>query len=82
MLSQKNKILFLEEYLNEKNDNYADVIKNEINFILFDLGNYNFDFLEKAETKNDIRQKIDFIVSKIILHEHEDGFNSILEKYV
>ncbi len=82
MLNQKQKIEYLELYLSHKNDNYGDTVKEDIYFYYFDLGNFNFNFLRKLETKNEIETKIEFLVSKVILNEHQDSFNSIIEEYM
>lgn len=35
----------------------------------------------KNEIYEDMNIKVDFLVSKIIMHEHHDSLNSIIEKY-
>ena len=82
MLNQKQKIEYLELYLSHKNDNYGDTIKDDIYSYFFDLEKSDFKFLVKLETKNEIETKIEFLVSKVILNEHQDGFNSIIEEYM
>lgn len=82
MLSQNQKIEYLKHYLSLKNGNYGDTIKTDIYFELFDLQNFSFDFLIKLKTKKEIENKIEFIVSKLILNEHQDGFKNILHEYL
>jgi len=78
MLTISEKINHFELYLSQKNNNYGDTIKEDLSIQFFDFDNFNFDFLKKLKTKKEIENKIEFIVSKIILHEHEDGINSII----
>ena len=82
MLSLNQKSEHLEFYLNQKNNNYADLIKEEIVFLFFDSAKYDLSFLKNLHTKADIEKRIDFIVSKSILHEHEDGIQQIIEEYL
>ncbi len=83
MLDIKNKISYFKEYLSVKNNNYGDEMKAEIYFNLFELGNESdFMFLEKLNTKKEIEYKIEILVSKMILHEHEDSLNNIIVNYI
>ena len=83
MLDIKNKISYFKEYLNVKNSNYGDEMKEEIYNNLFELGNdTDFVFLEKLNTKKEIDDKIEILVSKMILHEHEDSLNNIIVNYI
>lgn len=38
-------------------------------------------FLEKLTTKKEIEEKLEFVVSKIIMHEHEDGLENLIHEY-
>ena len=82
MLSPNQKLEHLEFYLKQKNGSYADVIKEEITFLFFDTQNYELTFLNNLYTTADIEKKIEFIVSKIILHEHEDAIEQIIGAYL
>ncbi len=82
MLNQKEKIEYLKLYLSHKKNNYGDTVKDDIYFYFFDLKNFNFNFLSNLETKKDIETKIEFLVSKVILNEHQDGFNNIINEYM
>ena len=81
MLIKEQKISFLEEYLSLKNNNYGDIIKDELNFYFFE-NQHNLNFLNSLNTRDEIENKIDSLVSKIIMHEHEDGINEIIEYYL
>jgi len=82
MLNYKEKIDFLAEYLSLKNKNYADLIKEELYIQIFDFENISSQFLEKIKTKQEIIDKIEFVVSKVVLHEHETGINNIISEYL
>ena len=57
MLDIKNKISYFKEYLNVKNSNYGDEMKEEIYNNLFELGNdTDFVFLEKLNTKKEMQR--------------------------
>lgn len=81
MLSLNEKAAFLEDYLNLKNGSYGDFIKDEIYFYVFE-NSMDLKFLDILHSKNDIENKIDFIISKIILHEHQSGNNTIINEYL
>lgn len=81
MLDLCGKIFFLKEYLSIKNDSYGDEMKVQLSFHFFDLEK-DKSFLDHLNSEDEIRDKIDFLVSKMILHEHEDGLNSIIENYI
>ena len=86
MLSLIDKINFLEKNLLFKNNSYNDKIKSEIYEYFFELiGDKNdlknFTFLNQFTSVETIEEKVDFLVSKVIMHEHEDGLYSIIEEY-
>lgn len=56
-------------------------MKVQLSFHFFDLEK-DKSFLDHLNSEDEIRDKIDFLVSKMILHEHEDGLNSIIENYI
>ena len=81
MLSRKDKIEIFKQYVETKNGSYSDFMKDELYFYFFENGN-DFDFLNSIETKIEIEQKTDFLISKMIMHEHEEGLNDIIYQYV
>ncbi len=87
MLNIEEKINYLKDYLLSKKCNYGDVMKDEIYLYLFGLqeDSYdanNFSFLDKLKTIKEIEVKLDFVVSKMILHEEEDGLCNIIEEFL
>jgi hypothetical protein len=80
MLSESDKITILEKYLSIKEDCYNDTMKDEIYFYFFEREK-EFTFLEKLNTKNEIESEVEFLVSKMIIHEHEDGLDNIIQEY-
>lgn len=81
MLSEEDKVHFLKEYLSLKNGSYGDEMKEEIMFYFFELEN-DKDFLDHLDSEDEIKSKVEILVSKMILHEHEDGLHSIIQSYV
>ncbi|MGB0999195.1 MAG: hypothetical protein ACPGVE_02540 [Flavobacteriales bacterium] len=81
MLSLNNKIKHFKDYISIKNENYGDMMKDEIYFYFFENEN-NLDFLNNLESENDIENKVEFLVSKMILNEHQEGLGYIIENYV
>jgi hypothetical protein len=80
MLSFDKKINHLKQYLAIKNDNYGDKMKDEI-FDYFD-NIADFSFLDNLNSVQDIENKIELIVSKMILNEHQDGLKNIIQNYI
>ena len=82
MLTENEKVSILKDKLLHQSNNYSDVMKTEIYSYFFDLENGNIaEFLNKFSTKENIESHIDFLVSKMILHENEEGLFSIIEEY-
>jgi len=81
MLKFKDKVLILEKYLLIKEDSYADLMKDELYFYFF-INAVECNFLKTLFDKKDIINKIDFVISKMILHEHEDSTDQIIENYL
>lgn len=86
MLNIKEKIDYFKNYLLVKNDNYADFKKEEIYMYFFELyGNKedlnNFLFLDKKISMEEIEKHVEFLVSKIIMNEHQDGVDNIIHEY-
>ena len=77
MLTTEEKIKLFEKHLTIKNDSYGDAMKSEIYYAFFE-DEWNFKFLQFLNTEDEIKNKIDLVVSKMILHEHEEGFQNIM----
>jgi len=86
MLNLKEKIDYFEKYLEKKDNSYYDKMKDEIYLHFFELyGNKNdtdgFLFLNEMQTKKDIEQYTDFLISKMIMNEHISGLDDIIYEY-
>jgi len=86
MLSLNDKINFFKKILLIKNNSYSDKIKSEIYEYFFELiGDSNdlknFIFLNQLTSVETIEDRVNFLVSKIIMNEHHDGLHNILEEY-
>ena len=79
MLNLQEKITYFQQYLNIKNDTFGDEMKQEIAF--YYENNNDFAFLERLNSQQKITEKIEFLVSKMILHSHEDGLQNIIQNY-
>lgn len=80
MLNIKEKINLLEKSLLSRNESYGDVMKDEIYFYFFE-NERGFEFLNKLNNEKEIEIKVDFLVNKMIKHEHEEGLHIIIEEY-
>lgn len=69
MLSFKEKITFLENYLSEIADNYADSFKTDILFFFneFEAENSHLIFINKLNSKIEIYDWVDNLTSRIVL---------------
>lgn len=86
MLDIHKKIDFFENFLLSRNGSYADNIKDEIHDYFFEtMGNRseieNFSFLNSLVYSDEIENKVDLFVSKIIMHEHHAGIEDLIEEY-
>lgn len=81
MLNTLQKIEFFKEYLCAKNENYGDKMKEEIYFCFFE-NRFDINFLNSLNTNQDIENKVEFLVSKMILHDHEDGLDAVILNYL
>ena len=79
MLTLEQKIAYFQKYLLDNSNECC--MKDEIYLYFFELENSSFDFLEKLNFEEEIKNKIDFLVSKMMKHEHEDGLFNIIENY-
>lgn len=77
MLNFEEKIEVLKTYLEKEKGNYGDEMKNEIYFRFFE-NECDFKFLNDLHTKQEIENKIELIVSRMILHEHDDELQNII----
>ena len=82
MLSFEEKIAYFEHCLENQNRSYHDSMKDEIYLYFFELENGSFNFLNSLITQDEISNKVDFLVSKMVMHEHEDGLYNIIENYI
>jgi len=86
MLSLESKIIIFKNYLLTGNGSYGDIMRNEIYSYFFEIEeeeiSSKFHFLEHLNSSKEIENKVDFLVSKMIMHEHEDGVRNIIENYV
>jgi hypothetical protein len=80
-LNLEAKINLFKHHLELKNANYTDYLKDELHFYFFENNN-DLSFLNELETDSQIISKVDFLISKIIKHEHEEGINEIISRYV
>lgn len=80
MLRLEDKINILKHFLEEKNDNYADLMKDELYFHFFENEN-DISFLENLKTEKEIEEKIDFLTSKMIMLENKEGLTEIIYHY-
>jgi len=86
MLTINEKIDFFEQKLLILNGSYGDTIKDEIHDYFFEnIGNSsdieNFSFLDILVSSEEIEQKVNLIVSKIIMHEHHAGIEDLIVEY-
>ena len=77
MLNLEDKIQYFGDYIALKNENYGDLMKDEIYFHFFENEN-SLDFLDTLESEKDIENKVEFIVSKMIMNEHQDSLTNII----
>ena len=73
MLTIKEKIKFFREYL-INNSNY---MKEELYLYFFEYENGSLKFLEKLDSDIEIQNKVDLLVSKMIMHEDDDELFNI-----
>ena len=86
MLNINNKIKYFEQILSFKNGSYADSIKDEVYSYYFEMigdstDTENFSFLNILSNKEEIDNKVNYIVSKIIMHEHHAGIEDLILEY-
>jgi hypothetical protein len=81
MLNRNEKIAIFEKYLAVRYESYGDVMRDEIKdyYAKNKSGLY---FLDKLQTEEEIENKVNFLVSKMILLEHQDSLQNIIENYI
>ena len=86
MLNPVEKISFLEKYLNEIQDNYADSFKTDISIYIgeFDLQNSNLIFLNHLSTREEIENWVNKLTSRIVLkyNEESEQLNDFIFDYI
>ena len=75
MLSFAEKISYLENYLSQNEENYADSFKTDIAVFLGDFENQNtkLNFLENLSSKQEVSVWVNNLTSKIVLKFDEEN---------
>jgi hypothetical protein len=83
MLTLEEKILILENILEETSNNYADSFKTDISIFFSDFttNNSKLSFLEKIEDESSIRNWVDKLTSRIVMREDEDLVSELIADY-
>jgi hypothetical protein len=81
MLSKNEKIAAFEASLAVRYESYGDVMRDEIKDY-YDENKSALSFLDKLQSEEEIENKINFVVSKMILHEHQDSLQNIIASYI
>lgn len=81
MLTKSQKIAMFKECLELKNGSYGDKMKEELFFHFFELEN-DFSFLKKLNSQDEIYNRVDFIIGKLVMHEDESSLKMIIENYI
>lgn len=87
ILTQKEKIILLKNYLLKDKENYSDTFKEDI-LIFFDedfsIHNLHLNFLDKYNSKEEIEKWVDRLISRFIL-KFDDEFeqeNDFIHDYL
>lgn len=78
MLKIEEKIKIFEELLESQDYIYVE----EMYIYFFTLEQGDFSFLEKLNSIEEIKKKVDFVLAKIAKHEHQDCISNIIENYI
>lgn len=75
MLSFNRKIQYLENYLSQPNENYADSFKEDILMFIDDFTNQNqlLSFLNNINSLEEIENWVDKLCSRIVLKFDSEG---------
>ena len=79
MLSFKDKIKIFENFLTQEEISYADSFNA---WILLYSSNSDFLFLKNLKTKQEIKNWIDKLKSRIVLREEDDLIENIMDDYI
>jgi hypothetical protein len=86
MLDFQAKISYLAEFLNMKQENYADSFKSDILMCFghFEVPNPNFSFLAQLSSKAEIENWVNRLSSRIVLKydEESESINDFIYDYI
>ena len=80
MLSFESKKEILKNILDMKNDSYGDFMKDEIYFHFF-VNENDLSFLNDYKSFDEIEEKVNFLISKMIMLEDKEGLSEIIHHY-
>lgn len=80
MLSFESKKEILKNILDMKNDSYGDFMKDEIYFHFF-VNDNDLTFLNDYKSFDEIEEKVNFLISKMIMLEDKEGLSEIIHHY-
>ncbi|WP_396161430.1 hypothetical protein [Flavobacterium sp.] len=80
MLNFESKKEIFKKILDMKNDSYGDFMKDEIYFHFFENEN-DLTFLNKYKNFDEIEEKVNFLISKMIMLEDKEGLSEIIHHY-
>ena len=82
-LTLEKKILALENILEEIPNNYADSFKTDICLFFNEFASKNpmLIFLEKFDDESSIRNWVDKLTSRIVMHESDDVVSELIADY-
>jgi predicted AAA+ superfamily ATPase len=81
MLSKHEKIAAFEASLSVRYESYGDIMRDEIKDY-YAKNKSRLYFLDKLQTEEEIENKVNFLVSKMILLEHQDSLQNIIVNYI
>ena len=79
----EQKILALQNILEETPNNYADSFKTDICLFYNEFASKNpmLIFLEKFDDESSIRNWVDKLTSRIVMHESDDVVSELIADY-
>jgi len=80
MLNFESKKEIFKSILDMKNDSYGDFMKDEIYFHFF-VNENDLTFLNKYKNFDEIEEKVNFLISKMIMFEDKEGLSEIIHHY-
>ncbi len=80
-MTVRYKINYFESLLKKHDGSYYDRIKEELHNYFFELEN-ELQFLDKLNTKKEIDNSLNILLSKIVMHEDEDIIENIIHFYL